>query len=482
MKHAYTFLLAVVVSLASNQAFGQFEATAYFMNSLPQSVNANPAFVPKYKFALGLPVSSIMLTYTNNGFSYNDLIKKENGQVTADLSQWVSRLPDKSFINLAAQADVFRLGIRINPKLYITLNSTAKAYTIAYLPKDLAALFVDGTSPYVGRVANLSPEVNGISYLENALGFSAQITKELRIGARLKYINGGVAAKTEKSQMQIAVAEDYKITATADALVKTSGVYDLDNSNSVSASDYLKNTGWGIDLGATYRLFDRITLAASLVDIGQINFKNNTYEYRLNPQTANYTFSGIDVDELFDDGSDYFDAQIDSLEENFDFTESPGGSFSSALPTKAYLSGSFDVTKSFTVGAIFFAEKFANRFNSGFSLAMNKHFRKVLTTSVSYTVTNRSFNNLGAGLSLNLAPIQIYVVGDNLLTAPISLATSGEMNSYLNNTQVFTVRTGINFVWGWIKDEDKDSYNKRQRKGAKEGNPEFINSRQKKRS
>lgn len=476
MRNFVRLALLLGVIGSSLQAYGQLEATAYWMNSLPQFVNSNPAFVPKYKFALGIPGSSVMAAYTNNGFSYNDLITKENGRVTANLDQWLSRLPDNTFINTAVQADLFRLGIRVNSKFYLTINSTAKGYAIASLPKNLAALFVDGNSPFVGRDINVAPEVNAVSFVEHALGASVEVAPNLRIGGRLKYINGGVAARTERSQVRIAVADDYKITAIGDVLVKTSGVYNLDNSNDISAGDFFKNTGFGVDLGATYRLFDKLTLAASIVDVGQIQFKNNTYEYRLDPATAQYTFSGIDVNELFDDGSGYFDAQLDSLEDKFDFSETASGSFNSGLPAKLYMSASYDVTSSFTVGALLFGEKFANRFNTAFSLAMNKHFGKVLSTSLSYTVSNRSFNNIGAGLSLNLAPIQIYIVGDNLLAAPITLATSGELNGFINNAQVFTLRTGLNFVWGWQK-QDKTAYNQRRQKRTKAANPEYLKLR-----
>jgi hypothetical protein len=87
----------------------------------------------------------------------------------------------------------------------------------------------------------------------------------------------------------------------------------------------------------------------------------------------------------------------------------------------------------------------------------------VLSTTVSYTASNRSFNNLGAGLSLNLAPIQIYVVGDNLLRMPLSAIAHQNMNEFLNKTQVFTLRAGVNFVWGWTNDIKKESFNSKQK-------------------
>ena len=74
------------------QGYAQTEATSYFMNSIPQVAIHNPAFVPNYKFSIGLPFSSIMMGYSNNGFSYNDLVTRQDGNVSADLNKLVKSL------------------------------------------------------------------------------------------------------------------------------------------------------------------------------------------------------------------------------------------------------------------------------------------------------------------------------------------------------------------------------------------------------
>jgi len=482
MKKQLGFTFGLVLLIAGHLN-AQIETTSYFMSSLPQSVISNPAFVPKYKFSLTLG-TSFMAGYSNSGFNYNDLVKRENGKIIVDVSKWASHLPKKTNITTALQIDLFRLGLRINQKLYVTLSSTAKVYNLIHMPKDVIALIANGNAQYVGKSISVSPELQFTSYLENALGFSYEVTKELRIGGRLKMLNGGVSINTKSSDLNIAVDENYNVTAAADMRVKTSGIYNINKSGySFSASDYFQNTGWGIDLGATYKLTDKITLAASLIDIGQISWKNNTYEYSLDKATANYTFKGIDVRDLFNNDSKSLDAQIDSLKDNFKATEKKSGAFKTPLPSKLYLSGSYKVTKNFTAGAILFAEKFHGRFGPGLALAMNKNFGKILSTSLSYTLSNRSFNNFGAGFSLNLAPVQIFVVGDNLLNLPVVLAAKQELNPYLNTTQVFNVRAGLNFVWGWtresVNEKESKAYNSKGKKNMKEAKPDVIKMRKK---
>jgi hypothetical protein len=443
----FVFLFSAVAT------FAQVETTAYLMNSLPQVVNANPAFVPKYKFALGLPgVSSFAVAYANNGFTYNDLVRRENNRLVADLSAWAKNLPDRNYITMGAQTDLFRLGVRVHPKFYFSLHSTAKGYGRAMLPRQLASLLVNGTSPYIGKTLVMEPELQITSYLEHGVGLAAQVTDELAIGGRIKWINGMVGATTERSRFSLTLDDSYQITATGDFRMKSSGFYDLVEGNSdFPTSDFSRNSGWGLDVGTTYRFMEKLVVAASLVDLGQITWKNRVYDYQV-PQ-ASYTLTGIDIDQLLNGDATYAEAQLDSLERTFTFTETSGGSFKTPLPGKLYLSGAFEVSKSFTVGALFYSERYQGRSASGISFMMNKHLGRLMSTAISYTISNRSFNNLGAGLSFNLAPIQIYLVGDNLLRLPLSLAAHQNVNNFINNTQVFTLRGGINIVAGWPRDK-----------------------------
>ena len=161
MKHQlYTATCLLVLS--NFYATAQVEGTLHYMNALPQVVINNPAFVPSYKFSLGLPFSSLHQGYTNNGFSYNDLVTSKDGQVSADLSKWIKTLPDKTYIAPAASIDLLRLGFRINSKLYVTANVTGKEYGHFVLPKDLASVFVEGNAPYVNSTINISPQLEDL--------------------------------------------------------------------------------------------------------------------------------------------------------------------------------------------------------------------------------------------------------------------------------------------------------------------------------
>src|SRR6185312_2047695 len=105
------------------------------------------------------------------------------------------------------------------------------------------------------------------------------------------------------------------LTMAADMNVKTSGIHNFDDG--FSLSNYSGNTGFGFDLGATFKPFDKLTLAASLVDIGAIKWTNNTYQYTLDKSKANYTFEGVDISKLIEGHSDYGKNLADSIQNKF---------------------------------------------------------------------------------------------------------------------------------------------------------------------
>ncbi|HWA35008.1 MAG TPA: DUF5723 family protein [Cyclobacteriaceae bacterium] len=454
MKKA-AFILLMGAILLAETTFGQNESTLYFMNSLPQVVDMNPAVQPRYKMTIGLPViSSIGATYSNNGFTYNDMISRVDGVVKADLSKLTQNLAAQNYITLSQQTDLLRFGLRLNPKMYLMFSSTARGYNRAMVEKGLASVLVDGTAPLVGSYSNTAPKEEGIGYLETAAGLSYKMNDKLTIGGRLKYYKGMLNVTTESSSLVVQVDNAYQLTVTGDALVKTSGVQNLNSPGyqpSDHVTDYLKNSGLGIDLGVTYKFMEKLTVSASLLDLGYINWTNNTYQYTLNPATAKYTFGGIDVSKLLDGNATSFSAQVDSIQKKFEMKEAPIGSYKTMLPLKMYLGAQYEIIPNLNVGALFFNESYRGRSAAGMTASVNKNFGKWVSTSLSYTVSNRSYNNIGLGVSFNVAPVQLYIVGDNLLRAPASLVADQTLNSYLNSSQLLSVRAGLNIVIGWDK-------------------------------
>lgn len=453
------FSLFAVVG-AIHTGYGQVEGTMPFMQSLPQVTYYNPAFKPLYKFSIGLPGSSVSMQLMNNGFTYNDAITVEGGVRTLDIVQFNNALRKKNYINTNLQADLFRISLKVNPRLYLTFNTTSKVYSRLMFPKDLFGILTNGNAQFINGTATISPEVEMLAYTEIATGASYTVNRDLTVGARFKLLKGIVNATTQHAAVNLSVSDEYAMTVSAAADIRTSGIYNFTSEDSEFDAaedwrDFTNNNGFAVDLGATYRLQDRITVGLSLIDIGGIRWKNDTYGYTIDSERAEYTFEGVDLNEILNGNDEYTESIADTLEARFKLQEGRIGSYRSPLPGKMYLTGVYKIRNNFSAGALIFAEKFRGRFMPGFTASLNKEFGRRVGTSLSYTITNNSFNNLGAGVSFNFVPVQFYIVGDNILRAPFALAAGKSVNDYINSLQYFNLRVGLNFVFGREKSQEK---------------------------
>ena len=71
---------------------------------------------------------------------------------------------------------------------------------------------------------------------------------------------------------------------------------------------------------------------------------------------------------------------------------------------------------------------------------------KWIGASLSYTAMHRSFINLGGGISLNLGPLQIYAISDNL-SALFNLAKITGGGIVPQTAKTLHTRIGVNFVF-----------------------------------
>lgn len=457
-------VLVVILLLSVHLAMAQPETTMYTMSGVVQHANYNPAFVPNYKVVFSIGTASMHTHYSNSSFSYNDLVVKSGDSLVVDLPSFQKKLNDKNYITEASDVEVFRLGIKAGKRLYLNWYVTNKAYSRQMLPKDLITLFSDGNASLVNGTSSFAPQFEGLAYLESAWGASYIVNDQLTFGGRIKLLRGVFDVTTENTEITMSLDENYATTVNAQVNVKTSGIQSMDEVDFANDyKNYLKNKGLALDLGATLKLTDELTVGASLLDIGYINWQHDTYAYTLDKADASYTFQGIDLQKVLDGDEDYLDAEMDSIESKFELQEGAIGSYRTPLPGKMYLTASYAWKANTTFGALLFFEKYQGRFYPGFSTSVHKEFGRNAGASISYTAINRTFGNFGLGFNLNLTPFQFYVVGDNLLRIPTSHMINGSFNKFASNTQYLNVRAGLNFIFGRVLPEDKKAYNSRKK-------------------
>jgi len=439
------------------------ENTFYFMENLAQRNYYNPAHKPDYNITIGLPgISSNYISYNNSGFSYSDLIRRraEDDSLELNLSTFYQNLGNKNNLTTTQQIDLFHLTFKVNPAIYLSTHLSSKTIANWMYPGDLVGFLVNGNAESIGETMELHSEIDASGYLEYGIGATIVVDRHLTLGARFKFLKGVADVSTRKSDFSISTNQDYHISLSGNADIRTSGLeqftgdsFELNNFE--DAMGLLANPGFAMDLGGTYQLDDKWEFGVSIIDLGFINWKNNTYQYLIDPATAKFTFRGVEIDQLLEGDEDVFDNMLDSLGNNFEMEEIAIGAYKSWLPTRFYLNSNYTITENLDAGLLLFGEKYSGGIKGGAGVNVTKEFGRLLSMSVNYSVRSRSYNNLGAGVSFNFSPLQLYLAGDNLLGAPLALLGSQELNPYLNNMKVFNFRFGINLIFNKEMKETK---------------------------
>ena len=449
MKKIYSLAIALLGS--SFSLLAQQEAVLHTMRSLPQAHYTNPAVAPEQQFYLGLPgISSTYLSFSNSGFNYNTIFNRDKeGNLIIDLPRFQENLAEKNYLSAIAHTDVLSLGLKINARMYLFMSSTIKANTRFMYPEGLTGLILNGNGAYLGESVSFSPAADHISYLENAIGASYIVNNQLTVGATLKQLKGLANIRTEQSDFSLYTdAQTYALQLTGNMQVLTAGIYGLAEGDSDPAnlqySDF-KNNGFALDLGATYKISSRLELGFSALNLGFINWKTDLHEYYMNE--TEIAFKGLNAQEMAN-GESGVEEFYDQINEALDLKERKLASYRTGLPTQFYLSTRYQLARNLNASGLLFSEIYNGRFMPAFSAALNKDFGRHLSTTVSYTAVNRSYNNIGAGFSFRFIPFQFYLLSDNFISAPL----------FYRSAKAFNLRLGLNLVFGYRKTPTKLPY------------------------
>lgn len=449
MKKIIYFLFLLFIVFTDQKASAQQNLTMYNLEAVPQRMYVNPAFMPSNsKIYIGLPIlSSEYLNFSNSGFKYSDLIKHRGDSLYVDYENMLGKLSQNNYFSVAYQPDLLSFGFKVK-KNYFSFNATEKVNLRFRYPKNFMEFIWKGNGGLLGEEVNLNFGVNFSHYREYAIGFSREIDDKLTVGGKVKYLYGMENVWTERSDVSITTDPAYfAMTAKSDIKINTSGV-DSSSTTNINVKDYLfkkKNRGLGIDLGGVYKYNDKFTFSASLIDLGFIKWKDGITNYQSKNPDGEFTYQGMDLNELVNDDSttNATDVILDSLEEIFKIDEAHTN-YKTNLSTQIYLGTNYSITEKSNAGILLYAQIFDKAVHPGIALSYNQKVGKWLSFSGSYSIYNRSYNNLGLGLALNGGPVQFYIVSDNVLGA-----------IFPQNTKNLHLHFGINLMFG-RKGSDKD--------------------------
>ena len=459
MRRVFLIIFGTIISLNS---IAQIEGTLSLMTNIPQSIDLNPAVTPKYRYVIGVPViSSFGGMFSSNGLSYNNIFTKEADGNDVSTPKILKKSANVNYFQLSAQTDILRFGMRINPDIYITFSSSIKGFARFKMEKETIASFEKGLSYFLDDKTVFFSKLDGLSFIDTNVGIAIQLSDQFSFGGRIKFLQGLHNITSRKSSFQVVENNGLDLTYSADVSVLTSGL-DSNSNGSYSMNSEIgkllfKNVGVGIDIGISFKPNDKLVLGASIVDFGFINWKNNPKELYIDSQKI--TFLGTKLTDLFgkSETPSFLGGFNSANKDKFKLKEREGSSYNTMLPIKAYFSGKYEIQKNLNLAGLIFVEQFRSRISTGLTLGVTKDFGKWLSSSLTYTVANKSYVNLGLGVSFNLTPIQIYFVGDNLL-----------LNSaFLKSSKLVNFRFGINVAWGGELKRSKKPTNQRRPSGIR---------------
>ncbi len=459
---------------------GQHSNTLYFLKNVPQSGYLNPARQFRCNFYLGFPgLSSLYLNYDNNSFDPFDLVFNGKGEYadsvitflhpSYDLDLFLNKLKTRNILSQEVNASIFSLGFRAKD-LYFTFDIQERVSTKVSFPKDFISILLKGNADFLGETADFSGFGVDLNwYREFGLGISSRISDQLTFGARGKLLFGMANLTTNRPAPDMGLYTDpttfnmkfhsnisLNISGPIDVIIENDTIKDIDFKKDLDPLDILlnsKNMGFGLDLGVEYRIQDLFTLSASVIDLGFIQWTQDTYNFT---QDGEFEFKGFDVssgmtingDWNFEDEAENL---LDSIVDLFDI-QNEGNAYTTNLTPKIYLGGSVNITDQLNFGILSRSEIYGGKIRESLTFSANTLLAKFLSFSLSYSMMNNTYDNLGIGLGFKGGPLQFYLVSDQIPVTfnQIRFEDNGDETiiPIPASLQSINLRFGLNWIFG----------------------------------
>ena len=300
----------------------QYLRTSYFMEGTSSRLELNSGLQPMRGY-FNIPVlGSFNVGTSSNVLGINDIVDVlDSGEDIFLNDDLYSRLKSDNRLNVNLKTDVLSFGWYAG-KGFWNVNVGLRADVGASIPQSMFEYLrrVNNTEDINGSFSNMNFNLN--AYAEIGLGYSRQITEKLSVGGRVKVLLGIARAEMAVDNFDIYVDDaltngDYTElnpyqtygSATVNARVSTTmkggGLsfdettgqidgFDIDGSNFGIAG-----AGFGIDLGASYKVWDNLTVSAAVLDLGFIKWKEGETTVAA-PANGSFEVTGSNYQDFLD--------------------------------------------------------------------------------------------------------------------------------------------------------------------------------------
>lgn len=446
LRLLYVFLFVFFFKQIS---VAQISNSLYFIDLLPQRTYINPALADPYGSTLSVPfLSGMQLELDNNFLSWRNAFgpNTENG-IKVQQEYFLSKIGRVGRLSGSMNDDIFRYSWSKGDNFF-QVGMGVHADAQIRMGKDSWAFFLQGYGLHEGetRLEHNSVDIN--SYVSMYFGYARQINRNLRIGGRVKLLNGLLNFHTKRmsavyhlknADMSDPDVVPYSGEMSMDLLVQSN--FPLDQYMGVdlpAASQMIfRNLGGSLDFGVSYDLGKKWTFAASVSDLGFLVWNDtNTGAYESGLQNVEYEYDGVNPGFM----SNYrgpFWTVLDfwhHVEDSVRLQKVGSDSYTTMIPTTFTASATYRFTPQHHLSMLFkgllYNGYFAPELAVGYTFRLNEKF----AVSASNTFSSASLMNLGLALVGNAGPVQLYLSVDRV-------------NAFsLANMRSFSLNFGVNVI------------------------------------
>ncbi len=332
MRFIGVFFLMMICTFSAN---AQFLRTSYFMEGTHYRQQLNPALAPT-KGYFNLPiVGAFNVSVGSTTFGYQDIMDIiDDGNDFYTKPDFLNRLKDNNKLNVNLSTEILSAGwysgknfwsFNVGLRTDIGANLTRNMFTFLNEMETLEDNWRNSAYNISGQ------QVNVQAYTEIGVGLSREINDRLTVGGRVKALLGignldlklnriamdanlpteaiiadwqgklesGTATPADIQMMQNEL-KNYHANLNVAAELKTSfkglnlvereenGQRYVEDIEFESGDMGIAGYGFGIDLGASYKILDNLTVSASILDLGFISWsKGATQIASAQPEAIN---------------------------------------------------------------------------------------------------------------------------------------------------------------------------------------------------
>lgn len=461
VKLAGVFFIA---SLCATHANAQYLRTSYFMENTHFRNQLNPAITPNRGF-INLPVvGGINAAVGSTSLGYQDVMDiLDNGSDFYKTQDFMNRLDNNNVLNMSSNINLLSAGWYKGQNFW--------SFNIG-LRMDLGAKVTKSMFNFLNEVDEMQKnwnnqefdiqgqELNIQSYVEVGVGFARPINDRLSVGGRLKALLGvgNMEMKVRRAYMKANLPteqrineiqnmkftqqnwyqevsalktelEGYHALLDVDATLNSSfkGL-DLEENDKGYVDDMdfdsgnmgLAGYGLGIDLGASYKILDNLTVSAAVLDLGFMSWskgstQTGTASGNINLQGSDYVkrFEGVTTEEqaqqvlndFANEAQDYLNSVSDGDIMNYDMlkleTKDADKSRKSALAATIVLGGEYGFFENkLAVGVLSTTRFLKPETKTELTFSANYRPKSWLNATFSYSPIMASGKSFGLGLGL----------------------------------------------------------------------------------